>query len=344
MFRKTLYFIVIFTFIFIIGALLLPKTVHVKRSIVIDRPATTLFTLLNSFRVFSAWSPLSERDPDIVYEHSGPVSGKGARISWSGDPRQVGRGFQEITASKPWSTVHMQIEFEHQSRADASFQIDPTGPGVTVTWDFEANLVEGQGFFRSLLGRYFGLFFDSWIGSDYEKGLARLKTYAESLPAADFSDLEAEIVEVEALDILYIASDSHRSRGNVSSGLASAYREIIAFMAEHSIEMQTQPMAITRAWNATDYQIDAAIPVSATEVETSGNVRVGKSPGGRAVRVVHRGPYERMAPSYEKLAAYMAANGLKEGRVSWEQYISDPAQTPAEKTITYIYFLIDSDT
>ena len=344
MFRKTLYFIVIFTFMFVVVALLLPKTVHVERSIVIDRPPTTLFTLLNSFHAFSAWSPLSERDPAIVYEYSGPVSGKGARISWSGDPRQVGRGFQEITASKPWSIVRMQIEFEHQGRADTNFQIDPIGPGVTVTWGFEANLVEGQGFFGSLLARYFGLFFDSWVGTDYEKGLARLKSYAESLPAVDFSDLEVEVLEVEALDILYIATDSRNSQGNVSGRLADAYREISAFMAEHAIEMQAQPMAITRSWDARNYEIDAAIPASVTGVEMSGNVRSGKSPAGRAVRVVHRGPYERMAPSYEKLAAYMAANGLKEGRVSWEQYISDPADTPAEETITHIYFLVESDT
>ena len=112
-------------------------------------------------------------------------------------------------------------------------------------------------------------------------------------------------------------------------------------MAEHSIEIQAQPMAITRSWDARDYEFDAAIPVLTTDVELSGNVRAGKSPSGRAVRVVHRGPYDRMSPSYEKLSAYMAVHGLKEGRVSWEHYISDPGQTPADEIITHIYFLIE---
>jgi effector-binding domain-containing protein len=48
-----------------------------------------------------------------------------------------------------------------------------------------------------------------------------------------------------------------------------------------------------------------------------------------------------MSPTYEKLAAYMAVHGLKEGRVSWEHYISDPGQTPAAEIITHIYFLIE---
>ena len=314
---------------------------HVERSIEIDRPDSTLFTLLNSFATFSTWSPWSERDPSIIYQYSGPASGTGARINWSGDPRLSGSGWQEIIESKPSSLVRMQLDFDQQGRANSYFQIDPSASGTLVTWGFDINLVEGQGFFGSLLARYFGLFFDRWIGTDYEQGLVRLKAFAESLPATDFSGLEVEIVEAEPLDILYIVTDSRSEAGGVAASLAIAYQEITSFMAEHSIEIQAQPMAITRSWDARDYEFDAAIPVLTTDVELSGNVRAGKSPSGRAVRVVHRGPYDRMSPSYEKLSAYMAVHGLKEGRVSWEHYISDPGQTPADEIITHIYFLIE---
>lgn len=99
-------------------------------------------------------------------------------------------------------------------------------------------------------------------------------------------------------------------------------------------------MAITRAWSEQGYQFDAAIPVAMRPVDLSGRVRAGQSPSGPSVRVVHIGPYDRMTPSYEKLAAYMAAHGLREGNVSWEHYISDPGATPEEELITHIYFLI----
>ena len=341
MFIKIFYTVVIALIIFIVTGLFLPRTVHVERSIEIDLPDSTLFTLLNSFATFSTWSPWSERDPSIIYQYSGPASGTGARMNWSGDPRLSGSGWQEIIESKPSSLVRMQLDFEQQGRANSYFQIDPSASGALVTWGFDTNLVEGQGFFGSLLARYFGLFFDRWIGTDYEQGLVRLKAFAESLPATDFSGLEVEIVEAEPLDILYIVTDSRSEAGGVAASLAIAYQEITSFMAEHSIEIQAQPMAITRSWDARDYEFDAAIPVLTTDVELSGNVRAGKSPSGRAVRVVHRGPYDRMSPSYEKLSAYMAVHGLKEGRVSWEHYISDPGQTPADEIITHIYFLIE---
>ncbi len=341
MFKKIIYLIVITCFIFVIVGLYLPKTVHVERSIGIDRPAPTVFTLLNEFSTYSEWSPWLERDPHTLYRYSGPASGTGARMNWTGDPRLVGSGWQEITESTPWSLVRMQMEFDQMGKASSYFELDPIGKGVNLTWGFDMDLVEGQEFFSGLMMRYFGLFFDGWIGADYEQGLARLKSFAESLPPGDFSDIDVAIVDVEPVDILYVAMGSRESAGGIAAGLAAAYREITALMTEQSIDMLSQPMAITRAWDAEDYEFSAAIPVPPVEVALSGRVRAGKSPAGRAVRVVHRGPYDRMPASYEKLAAYMAVHGLKEGRVSWEQYISDPAKTPPEEAVTHIYFLID---
>jgi len=308
---------------------------------VIERPASTVFVLLNSYETFASWSPWAERDPQTQYVFSGPDSGVGARMSWSGNPRLVGTGWQEITASEPYSRVQMHLDFEQQGAADSYFQIDEIPAGVNLTWGFDTDLAEGQGMFGGLLARYFGLFFDKWIGTDYEQGLARLKVFAESLPASEFSDLDVEIVEVEALDILYISQNANLNSLEFTASLTAAYKEISLFMTEKDIELVSQPMAISSDWDEQGYQFDAAIPVLMQDVELSGNVRSGRSPSGRAVRVVHRGSHDRMAPSYEKLAAYMAAHGLSEGRISWEHYISDPNETPENELITHIYFLID---
>jgi effector-binding domain-containing protein len=340
MFKKVIYTIVITVFMFILAGSFLPSTVNVERSVLINRPASTVFVLLNSFRTFRAWSPLAVRDPDAEYVFSGPSAGVGARMDWRGDPRQVGNGWQEIIESVPFKRITMQLDFENQGHAVSYFNIEERQTAAFLIWGFEADLVAGQGFFGGLLARYFGLFFDQWIGTDYEQGLANLKTYAESLPATDFSSLDAEILHVEPVDILYIQTSNQAVGDDVGASLAAAYQEISAFMQENSIEMLSPPMAITRSWDEISYQFDAAIPVVSADVPMSGSVRTGVSPSGTAVRVIHRGPYEQMGPSYEKLSAFMATNGLQEGRVSWEQYISDPGQTPPSELITHIYFLI----
>jgi effector-binding domain-containing protein len=343
MFNKVLYTIVIALLLFVSVGLFLPSTVKVERSIAIDRPASTVFVLVNSFRTFRYWSPLASRDPGAEYVFSGASEGVGARLDWRGDPRLVGNGWQEIIESIPFTRVAMQLDFENQGRAVSYFNLQNSYPGTLLTWGFETDLVAGQGMVGGLLTRYFGLFFDQWIGTDYAQGLANLKAYAESLPATDFSRLDAEILHVPAVDILYIPMSNRPAGDDISTGLAAAHREISSFMQQNAIERLSQPMVITRAWDAHTFEVDAAIPAQSVDVALAGDILAGQSPSGAAVRVVHRGPYESMGPSYEQLSAYMAANDLAEGRVSWEQYISDPEQTPASELITHIYFLIGED-
>ena len=340
MFRNILYVVVITSFIIVIVGLFLPSAVHVERRIAIDRPPTTVFTILNSFRHFRSWSPWAQRDPEATYEFSGPPVGAGARMSWDGDPRQVGSGWQEIIESRPPSLVRLQLDIAQQGRAESYFELVPAGSGVEVTWAFDADLLEGQGFAGGLLARYFGLFFDSWIGSDYEQGLLHLKAFAESLPASDFSDLVVETIQAEPLDILYVAADNRPSSGGFAVSLAAAYQEITSFMAAHSIAMTAQPMAIIHSRDEKVIEFDAAIPVAATDVAPGGNLKAGQSPSGRAVCAIHRGPYNQMGPTYEKLQAYLAVHGLQRGPVGWEHYISNPGETPVNEIVTHICFLL----
>ncbi len=340
MVRKIVTVIAVSLMLFLLGGLLLPRFVHVERSIEIERPAATVFVLLNGFKSFTSWSPWVARDPDTRYEYSGPEAGIGARMDWSGDPRLVGSGWQEITASEPYSMVRSRLDFDQQGKAEVYFQLTETDSGVHLTWGFDTDLDEGQGFLGGILTRYFGLFFDTWVGSDYEQGLANLKAFAESLPPEDFSDLNVEVLDAQALDILYISGVSSQDPGDIADALEAAYDEISAFIKDNELEVSGGRMAITQAWDTDGYRFDAAIPVHMKPLELSENIRAGLSPSGPSVRVVHQGSYESMAPSYGKLAAYMAAHALKEGTVSWEYYVSDPSQTADDELITYIYFRI----
>ena len=92
-------------------------------------------------------------------------------------------------------------------------------------------------------------------------------------------------------------------------------------------------------------RFEAAIPVTGwgDGATISGNVQRGRSPSGDAVRIVHRGSYETLPDSYRLLEAWMGARGLAAGDVSWEVYVSDPAQTPAERLETQVYALVAED-
>jgi effector-binding domain-containing protein len=327
---------------FVATGYLLPKQVHVERTITIERPASMMFALLNGYRYFKEWSPWADRDPNAEFVISGPDSGVGARMSWIGEPHLVGSGWQEIVASKPYEQIDFRLDFDAQGIADTGFTLLSQGDATRVTWSFDSDLTEGLGFLDAFLSRYFGLLFDRWVGGDYEQGLANLKRFAESLPVSDFSQMEIERVEVAAQNILFVTSSSSQDPQDIAVAMAEAYAEISVFMDNAGIQMSGQPMAITRAWEEGSYQFDAAIPVDVVPAELSGNVMAGKSPSGPAVRAVHHGGSDQMMPSYEKLAAYMSAHGLSEGKVSWEHYISDPGNTAPLDMITHIYIMLET--
>jgi effector-binding domain-containing protein len=326
---------------FVVTGFLLPKQVHVERSIVVERPATMMFEILNSYRYFNEWSPWAGRDPKAQFNISGPESGVGARMSWIGDPHLVGSGWQQIVASKPYEQINIKLDFDAQGIADTGFTLAAQGDATTVTWFFDSDLTEGVNILDSFLARYFGLLFDRWVGGDYEMGLTNLKKFAESLPVADFSQLQIERVDVVAQNILFVTTSSSQDPADIAIAMAQAYAEISAFMNRTGVSMSGQPMAISRAWEEGSYQFDAAIPVEYIPLELTGNIESGLSPEGPAVRAVHHGGYDQLMPTYAKLAAYISAHGLKQGLVSWEHYISDPGSTRPSDMITYVYIMLE---
>ena len=326
---------------FVVTGYLLPKQVHIERKITIDRPASMMFELLNSYQNFNQWSPWAERDPNAEFVISGPASGVGARMSWIGDPQLVGSGWQEIVTSKPYEQINIKLDFDAQGIADTGFILDAHGDATQVTWFFDSDLTKGVNYLDSFLARYFGLLFDRWVGGDYELGLANLKQYAESLPLSDFKQTEIERLDVAAQNVLFVTTSSSQDSADIVQAMAVAYAEISVFMNNANINLSGQPMAITRAWEEGGYQFDAAIPVDVIPAELTGNIRSGQSPAGAAVRAVHRGAYNQMMPTYEKLQAYMSAHGLSQGKVSWEHYISDPGISTEQDMITHIYIMLD---
>ena len=72
---------------------------HVERSIIIERPPSHVFDVLNSFKRFNEWSPYAKLDPNASYSFEGPVSGQGTMMTWSGD-KAVGSGRFEIIESR----------------------------------------------------------------------------------------------------------------------------------------------------------------------------------------------------------------------------------------------------
>ena len=314
---------------------LLPSTAHVERSTVIAAPQSTVFALVNGFPRFNEWSPWAKIDPDTRYTHEGPTHGVGAKQSWESEHPDVGAGSQEITVSEPYSRVESALDFGPQGTATAFFDLSPEAGGTKVVWGFDTS------FGANIILRYVGLMFDGMLGPQYEEGLAALKSLAESLPQADWSDLEIEITEVEPVTIAYASGTSSQESEAIGQALGAAYGQVLAFLGRHSLSPAGQPLTINTSWGEDGFVFDAGIPLAAApedEIPEDSAVQVGATYGGKVVKAVHKGAYTGLSGTYEKVYAYVACHGLEVVDRSWDVWVSDPGSTPEEELITHVYF------
>ncbi len=165
LFRWTLATIVAVGLVFVAGGLLLPSTMHVERSVVIERSPEQVFATLDPFERFNAWSPWAEYDPQARYTFEGPVQGVGARMRWVGN-RAVGSGSQEIIASEPHGRIVVALDFDGKPGAG---DVSAGAGSRRNTGDLGIRQRAWPESFQALVG----LLFDRMIGADYEKGLAR---------------------------------------------------------------------------------------------------------------------------------------------------------------------------
>lgn len=314
--------------------MLLPRQVHVERSIVIDAPRATVFALVDGFKQFNKWSPWAALDPNAKYTREGPDFGVGAKQSWVGDPKTVGSGSQEVVELKPLEMVKTRLDFGDKGLAAAQFALASEASGTKVTWSLDSDMGAGP------IGRYFGLMMDRWIGSDYEKGLAGLKTLAESLPKADFADLAVTTVDAQPVTVAYVEAHSSIDTKEIGAAIGASYMRVGAFMKANGLKQAGAPITIDTRHDDAGYDFDAAIPVDkapSKDVPPDSPVKIKKTYAGKALKVVMKGPYSGMPKTYEKLRSFMAARGHESAGAPWDEYVSDPGKTPEADVVTNIY-------
>lgn len=170
---------IILLFVFEVMVARRPPEFKVERSTQIQAPAEKVFALVNGFKEWEEWSPWAKIDPNMSQTYEGPASGVGCRHTWSGNSK-AGAGSQTIVESDPGKRIKIKLEFEKPFKAsnDVEFLFHSERDGTRVQWIM-------TGVNTNFIWRRMSMFIsmDAMVGKDFEKGLAQLKTLAESSPA-----------------------------------------------------------------------------------------------------------------------------------------------------------------
>jgi uncharacterized protein YndB with AHSA1/START domain len=165
--------------VLLIAALLIyaatkPDSFRIERTTTIKAPPEKVFSLINDFHQWEAWSPWEKIDPALKRTYSGAASGTGAVYEWDGN-KDIGQGRMEITESSPSSKVSLKLDFvkpfEAHNRVD--FTLATQGDSTTVT----QAMYGPSPYMSKLMTIFFSM--EKMVGSKYEEGLANLKALAE---------------------------------------------------------------------------------------------------------------------------------------------------------------------
>jgi hypothetical protein len=314
--------------------LVLPASARVERSVLIARPASLIFPVLNSFKRFNEWSPWHDLDPNATYDYSGPDSGVGASMSWKGN-EAVGEGHQTITASDADSRIASDLDFGPMGVAKVELKLAAEGAGTRVSWSFQKDM----GY--DLIGRYFGLMMDRFVGADYDKGLAQLQALIETFPNTDIAGADIQILTVSAHPILYVTASSTQELPAITQAYADAYSLILPIMEAADLVPAGPVMGIDNYWDERGYSFDAAIPVDRIDIELTAPVQAGHTYAGRAVRVRYVGAYSGLGEAQARGEAFIAVHALTRKDRIYTEFVSDAGSTPESDLISDVYLPVE---
>jgi len=123
--------------------------------------------------------------------------------------------------------------------------------------------------------------------------------------------------------------------------ITGSLKSLKAYIDKEGLKADGQPMTIFTSTDDTGFQYEAAVPVAAPPKNPPhGDIAVGTSPQGHALKFVHRGSYDSLDNTYEAITNYLDEKKLEAKDMFIEQYVTDPASSGPDHLVVNVFVLV----
>lgn len=155
------------------GGLLISPKFHIERSVQVQAAPDKAYALVVAPRRWKEWTVWNQRDPAMKVSYFGAEAGAGS--GWSWESATEGSGKMTLTAAEPAQRIAYDLYFpDFGTTSTGEIRFEAQGGGTRVTWTMDGDMGANP------VWRWMALFMGDLAGKDFDAGLSRLKTLAES--------------------------------------------------------------------------------------------------------------------------------------------------------------------
>lgn len=307
----------------------MPK-MHVITSIIIEKPVDAVYSILNDFNHWSAWSPWLIIEKNVKVN----VSDNNKFYEWEGD--LVGSGNMQIVSEEVNKSIDIDLTFlkPWKSKAKVKLELKKVGENTEVNWIMDSKLP----FFLFFMTKMMTTF----IRMDFERGLNLLKDYIED--GKVHSQLEFPGIEsYEGCN--YVGIKSTCGVYEISEKMRSDFEKLMSYFGDKQENISGAPMTIYHVWNPVKNIVEytCCVPVKNSNVDNlpSGFV-LGQLPKQNIHIVEHTGPYHHLGNAWSAQVSRERAKKFKKNKKAYpfEVYLNSPKDTDKMELKTNICFPI----
>jgi effector-binding domain-containing protein len=155
-------------------------------------------------------------------------------------------------------------------------------------------------------------------------------------PPADKPDPFGEEVMLPEKSIIYM--NGNATWDSAFETLIDTFKQLNTYLERQGLKANGPSMTIYTSTDDTGFSFQAAVPLAEEPKNPPrGDIAVGKSPSGRALKFVHRGSYDSMDSTYEAITNHLDEKRLEAKDLFIEEYATDPVTTPEDQLVITVF-------
>jgi effector-binding domain-containing protein len=162
---------------------------------------------------------------------------------------------------------------------------------------------------------------------------------APAATPAQPGDVFGEKTALTAKTIIYVKGSGTWDKAFET--ITTSFKKIKTYLDKEGLKPDGLPMTMFTATDDAGFEYEAAIPIAeAPKNPPHGDILLGQSPEGQALKFVHRGSYDDLDNTYEAITNYLDDQRLEAKDMFIEEYVTDPVTAEAGKLVVNVYVLI----